>query len=435
MNLLTRTCLLLLLTLGLVVAVWDTGAAAPDLPSAGPIGQVAGELRDDGTYQNGGYWATPLPWLMVTLMRAAPDRAATAFCEAVEDFQARRDINEWVNEKAPRPAGIRDYCASAAMPLAGVQRLRTYLSESGRQLPPDLARRLDAAEAWLRPHAKRILRGSSLIGRGEVRMFTPDATGGYGAFWVRDWSYQIEGCPEVFTRQEIRDGYLFLATAQRADGCMPDRVRSDGQGVYSPGGEAKPFSTNGSVDQSPFMVILCHQYWKLYNDLGPFRRTADGLEKAMRFTPRNPDNGLVTIVDAKRFRPYSFFDTVPLLGDEQFGSVLFWDASRKLAELFEVDGRPQQSKLWRREAARVRKSLGTLWDESAGMFVAASRKWRQPSVWGSLFAVYAGVTTPEQSDRIAGYCLKNYDRIVRRGQIRHLAKGTFWGRPDIEYVK
>ncbi|NLF73724.1 MAG: hypothetical protein GX575_32215 [Candidatus Anammoximicrobium sp.] len=392
------------------------------------------KLRDDGTYQNGGYWATPLPWLMVTLMRADPERAARAFCDAVEDFQARQDVNEWVNERAQKPAGVRNYCASAAMPLAGVKRLRAFLAASGKSLPAELAQRLDAAEAWLRPEAKRILRGSSRVGRGNVRIFTPDATGGYGAFWVRDWSYQIEGCSEAFTREEIRDGYLFLAAAQREDGCMPDRVRSDGRGVYSPGGEANPFSQNGSVDQSPFMVILCHQYWKRYDDLDPFRRTADALEKALRFTPRNPANGLVTITDATLFRPYSFLDTVPLVGDQQFDSVLFWDASLKLAELFEAAGQPSRGESWRRQAGRVQESLATLWDDRVGMFVAASQKWRQPSVWGSLFAVYTGAATPGQADRITRYCLDHYDLIAKRGQIRHLPKGTFWGRPEPEYT-
>ena len=353
----------------------------------------------------------------------------------MEDFQIRKDVNEWVNDHAKKPAGVQNYCASAALPLAGVKRLRAFLAGDGRQLPPELMKRLDAAEAWLQPEAKRILRGSSRIGKGGVRIFTPDATGGYGAFWVRDWSYAIEGCPEAFTREEIRDGYLFLAAAQREDGCMPDRVRADGQGVYSPGGEAQPLSKNGSVDQSPFMVILCHQYWKLHNDLDPFRRTAFALEKALRFTPRNPTNGLVTITDATLFRPYSFMDSIPLVGDEQFSSVLFWDACTKLAEMFEADGQPDRAAPWRREAERVQTALQSLWDEKPGMFVAASEKWRQPSVWGSLFAVYAGIATPQQSERIAHYCMANYDRIVKRGQVRHLRQGTFWGRPEPEFVK
>jgi hypothetical protein len=413
--------------------------------------------RDDGTYQNGGYWATPLPWLMETLMRSDPARAAAAFVDAVEDFQERKDINEWVNDNAPKKRGVRDYCASAAMPLAGAKRLRAFMGGFGvpalagfrdssvtqkepakagtpnPTLPPELAKKFDAAEKWLREQAKRVLRGSSRAGKDGVRIFTPDATGGYGAFWVRDWSYMIEGCPEAFTREELRDGYLFLAAAQREDGCMPDRVRADGKGVYSPGGEAKPFSKNGSVDQSPFMVILCHQYWKLHNDLEPFRRTADALEKAMRFTPRNPANGLVTISDAALFRPYSFLDTVPLVGDQQFDSVLFWDACIKLAEMFAAAGQPDRAGPWRREAERMKKSLANLWDDKLGVFVAASDKWRQPSVWGSLFAVYAGIATPEQRDRIARYCIENNHLLVHRGQLRHLPKGMFWGRLQNEY--
>src|SRR4051812_25464996 len=85
--------------------------AARFLSAAEPPGRT---LRDDGEYQNGGYWATPLPWLMVTLMRTHPERAAELFCDAVDDFQARHDVNEWVNDNAPKKRGARDYCASAA---------------------------------------------------------------------------------------------------------------------------------------------------------------------------------------------------------------------------------------------------------------------------------------------------------------------------------
>ncbi len=416
-----------------LLAVSSAGLHA-QAPGGGTVPTPAARLlRDNGTYQNGGYWATPLPWLMQTLMPVDPARAATAFCDAVEDFQARQEIDEWVNDRAAKKHGARDYCASAAMPLAGAKRLRTFLAEQGKQLPAELAARFDADEQWLREQARRILRDASRPGKDGVRIFTPDASGRYGAFWVRDWSYAIEGCPEAFTREEIRDGYFFLAATQREDGCMPDRVRTDGQGIYSPGSEAKPFSRNGSVDQSPFMVILCHQYWQLSGDLDPFRRTADALEKAMRFTPRNPTNGLVAIADATLFRPYSFLDTVPLTGDQQFDSVLFQDACRKLAEMFEATGQPERAASWRHEAARVQSSLSTLWDETIGMFVAASENWRQPAVWGSLFAVSAGCATPEQSKRIAHYCLENYSLIVAKGQVRHLPKGTFWGHPQAEY--
>ncbi len=410
-----------------VIALWLTEPAAASPTSA------TSRLRDDGIYQNGGYWATPLPWLMEVLAQADPALAARVFCETVEDFQSRQEVNEWVNEHAGRRSAAHAYCASAAMPLAGATRLRRFLKASGQTLPPDLAARFTTAESWLRTRARGILRDASQVAKDGVRIFTPDASGRYRAFWVRDWSYAIEGCPEAFTPAEIRAGYLFLAAAQRADGCMPDRVGADGRGVFSPGNEAKPFSRNGSVDQSPFMVILCHQYWKLTGDLAPFRQTAGALEQAMHFTPRNPDNGLVRIDDAAEFRPYSFLDTVALTGDQQFDSVLFVDAGRKLAELFAADGQPQRAESWRHEAARVQGSLATLWDEPTGLFVAASRNWRQPAVWGSLFAVYAGCTTPEQTRRIVRSCVEGLPNLVSHGQLRHLPRGMYWGRPGLEY--
>ena len=129
------------------------------------------------------------------------------------------------------PRGVRDYCASAAMPLAGAKRLRRSLAASGKTTAAGTGEEIGCRrEHGCSEQAKRMLRGSSRVGKDGVRIFTPDATGGYGAFWVRDWSYMIEGCPEAFTREEIRDGYLFLAAAQRADGCMPDRVPRRRQG-------------------------------------------------------------------------------------------------------------------------------------------------------------------------------------------------------------
>jgi len=138
-----QSILLVCAAVGLLLGDVGRGQApsqtVPSAPQAPPAARV---LRDDGTYQDGGYWATPLPWLMVTVMQEAPARAARLFCDAVEDFRARKDINEWVNDNAPRPRGVRDYCASASMPLAGPRRLRAMLAQTGRHLPPELARRI-----------------------------------------------------------------------------------------------------------------------------------------------------------------------------------------------------------------------------------------------------------------------------------------------------
>ena len=279
------------------------------------------------------------------------------------------------------------------MPLAGARRLRAHLAATGKQLPPPLAQRLDADEAWLKGQARRVLRGSSRMGKGGVRIFTPDATGGYGAFWVRDWSYAIEGCPDVFSRAELHDGYLFLAAAQRADGCMPDRVAADGHGVYSPGGETRPLSVNGSVDQSPFMVILCHQYWKLQDDLEPFRTTAAALEKAMHFTPRNPANGLVHITDASCSGRTAFSTTCRWWA---ISSSTRCCSGTRAGKWRRCSMQTARATALQRGGAKpiVKASLANLWDEKQGLFVAASEHWPQPSIWGSRICRLCGRRQP-----------------------------------------
>ncbi|HQK93166.1 MAG TPA: hypothetical protein PLD23_06655 [Armatimonadota bacterium] len=409
-----------------LVSLFALAVGAPGTDAA-----AAAQLRDDGSYHDGGYWATPLPWFMVALMRRDEVKAARTFCDAVADFRSTGDINEWINDHG---RGVPEYCASATMPLEGVRLLRAHLEAAGKSLPADLDRQLAEDAAWLEGRAREIVRRGSRLADNGVRMFTPDATGQYGQFWVRDWYYMIEGLPDAFAREEVRDGYLFLAAAQRADGCMPDRVRPDGKGVYSPGGEETPLSANGSTDQSPMMVLLCHKYWELHGDLEPFRATAGALDRAMRFTPRNTENGLVTITDSRLFRPWSFQDMIPLEGDDLFSSVLFWDACGKLAELYSALGDGAAAAEWRAEGARVRAALGSLWDAAAGAFVGASRHWPQPYVWGSAYAVYAGAANDDQAARVAEFLDVHYDLIVKRGQIRPLLKGTFWGRPEPEYV-
>ena len=78
-------------------------------------------------------------------------------------------------------------------------------------------------------------------------------------------------------------------------------------------------------------------------------------------------------------------------------------------------------------SGQVRRWFALIW-------LAAGEHWRQPSVWGSLFAVYAGAATPDQTRGIVRYCLEHDDLFVCRGQVRHLPKGIFWGKPEPKWV-
>ena len=71
------------------------------------------------TYQNGGYWATPVGWLVCTLDLADPKLADRTLLDLVEDFQ-RRGVTEWVRGEH---LAVKDYIASATMPLCGAREL------------------------------------------------------------------------------------------------------------------------------------------------------------------------------------------------------------------------------------------------------------------------------------------------------------------------
>ena len=71
------------------------------------------------TYQNGGYWATPVGWFVCALDLVDPKLANQTLFDLVEDFQ-RRGVTEWVRGDH---LAVRNYIASATMPLAGARSL------------------------------------------------------------------------------------------------------------------------------------------------------------------------------------------------------------------------------------------------------------------------------------------------------------------------
>jgi len=51
---------------------------------------------EEGTYQNGAYWATPLAWVIPVLARSNPGLANKVLETAITDFQ-KNGIHECIN--------------------------------------------------------------------------------------------------------------------------------------------------------------------------------------------------------------------------------------------------------------------------------------------------------------------------------------------------
>ncbi len=286
---------------------------------------------------------------------------------------------------------------------------------------------INQAYKWLDSKARNMIRACIRPAKGGVSAFPPQVNSGYEAFWLRDYSYMLEGCIDAFTDKELREAYLFLLSGQRADGAMVDCIKFDGTPIYMPGYGS--MGENPVADGSQFMVNVGYKTYQKLKDKELLSSTIDRLAKGMMAVPVNPETGLVFIDPKKEYDrcPYGFTDTVRKQGDTLFESLLYIQASQRLSEMYRNLGRKQESRDWSACAKKASLSVKkVLWDSGTGLFRAATVKCREFDIWGSAFAVYIGVADKKQTAAIAEYFAQHYSEIVKRGQLRHLPGGVYW---------
>ncbi len=283
------------------------------------------------------------------------------------------------------------------------------------------------AVSWLQGEAHRIVRASRRTMSDGTAAFPPQVGLGYEAFWLRDYAYTLEGSVDSYSDKELTDACRLFIRSMGPDGAGVDCVKFDGTPIYKPGFGS--MGENPVADGSQFTVAVAWHTYRKAKDAQLLQECLDPLIKTMNAVPRNPATGLVHITPGELWDrcPYGFTDTVHKQGDELFCSLLYVEASRRLADLLTSAGRTDDVEKWQAESERVAESVRKVfWDPQAGLFRAATVCCREPDIWGSAFAVYLGVSDREQSMAIATYFQKNYAGIVQNGQIRHLPAGVYW---------
>ncbi len=285
----------------------------------------------------------------------------------------------------------------------------------------------DSAVAWLQKRSTQMIRDCRRTTKSGIAAFPPQVGGGYEAFWLRDYAYMLEGDRAAFSDQELKDSYRFLLAGQRADGAMVDCIKFDGTPCYMPG--YGTIGRNPVADGSQFMVDVAWHTFQKTRDTNLVTETVDALIKGMKTAPLNPATGLVHIKPGPEHDrcPYGFTDAIRKQGDELFCSLLYVQASRQLGDLLDAANRREDAAYWRLKAQELTTKIREVfWDADLGLFRAATVVCNQPDIWGSAFAVYLGIATPDQAQRISRYFKEHYREIVKRGQLRHLPGGMFW---------
>jgi len=270
---------------------------------------------------------------------------------------------------------------------------------------------------WMKEATLKQLEGCRIKGAGGTWLHTPDGVGNYKALWTRDFCYMVEYAGDLMDPNEIKASIIYLLRGQREDGCIPDRVNVAGQPVYSPGPPGKPMADN-ALDNGSFMALLICSYVHQYQDEALFREVEPQLSKALDFISI-ANGGLVYNDPDDPQCVYGFTDIVKKTGNLLFSSLLFYKANLEMYQLckkYKI-GTPS---VYKERYENVQKNINALWNDDHGLFWAADIGCRQLDIWGSAYAVEVGITSGEQSKRIAEFLVEHIDEIAMKGQIRHL---------------
>ena len=290
--------------------------------------------------------------------------------------------------------------------------------------------RADDNAVWLKKETARQIAGCRIKSDSGVWLHTPDGIGHYKALWTRDYYYFVKYAGEFIDDANLKASIQYVLDGQREDGCIPDRVNADGKPIYSPGGDKKPLADH-ALDNAPFLALLACEHFRRTGDQDFFRRIEPNLRRGLDHV-RRAENGLVYNPPANPQCVYGFTDIVAKTGHLLFTSLLYYQAC---VELDDVQGRIGEDRAvsYRARADLIRRSLPILWDDQAGMYLAADKDSRQIDIWGSAYAAEVGLASEEQQDRVADYLLAHWDQIVQHGQVRHLPGKQGWQRLFVDW--
>ena len=289
---------------------------------------------------------------------------------------------------------------------------------------------------WFHSYMQDLVSGNQGELADGTAVFYADALRHYNLIFTRGFSYIYQFAGDLIDHDDAKEFLEYQLAGQRADGCMPDRVDSDGLAIYSPGSKNNPLADH-ALDNAPFIAISVCRYVENSEDWDFFRKHESALRRGMDFVNRAP-NGLVYNPPEDPQCVYGFTDIVKKTGYLLFTSVLYYDACLSLASACREAGVGEPEEYAKR-AGLIKDNIGRLWDNRSGAFFAASGECKQYDVWGTAFVLsYPGLATKEQEDKALDFLVENYDRYAEKGQIRHLLfpetwQSTFAYRPSGVY--
>ena len=213
--------------------------------------------------------------------------------------------------------------------------------------------------------------------------------------------------------------------ARPVDGAMPQSLDLNG-------------ATDGNsfifLDSGPFAVKMADAIVSAlpeHDGKAFFLKWHAALANGLNVTTLDPDgSGLPWINSSRQLIGYGFQDGEYMSGDVLYSSILYWNATGILADLYAQAGPSFASQVTalRAQADRVKHQISAeLWSDKLGAFVAATKlESDRISVWGNAFAGVSGLANATQSAAIFAFFRDREADIFFEGQVRQTPAPHFW---------
>eukprot|EP00040_Diaphanoeca_grandis_P043093 m.266966 g.266966 ORF g.266966 m.266966 type:complete len:535 (-) comp70459_c0_seq1:2-1606(-) len=298
---------------------------------------------------------------------------------------------------------------------------------------------------WLKVATAWVMRSAMITFADGTRHLTPGVPIGphlgphYVGQWMRDGFYGISNAWGL-VNETVQESFVasaeWMFNHSRADGILPQSCPPNGNCVYGQTCDDKPPARDWQLcqdlDTSSFAVKFASHLWNQMDDTAGaqfYNKWLPVLLKSLQATTKAPDgSGLLWSNITRPMVGYGFQDAETKSGDVLFSSVLYFNATKLIAQMAEKQGDMALAAQMNAEAKKIQAgATAILWNESLGVFMASTGIEKDRiDVWANALAAATGFTTVPQSAAIFQFFKTREKDIFFEGQVRQIPKPQQW---------
>ena len=273
---------------------------------------------------------------------------------------------------------------------------------------------------------------------------TPGGTPHYYGYWLRDGFYGSSNSLDLVNasmRSSFLQSYEWMFARPRYDGIFPQSchptTKDNRTSVWCQYGQGPANGdqldhTNQDLDSCSFAVKSLYVFFRsLPKDAAHalFSKYKVAMVKSFDATSKDPaGSGLLWSNTTDPQVGYGFQDVEVKSGNVLYSSLLYWNATRLMAEMAKETGDKELAQRMIKTAAQVQQAANkAFWNDKLGVYMASTGLERNNiDVWGNAMAGAMGFTTPDQDSKMFQWFSANEDKIFFEGQVREIPFPNQW---------